>query len=251
MDIRADLEAVSYEFDEAADRLIAILQHIRYNGPQDPLIKITMQNNIIVALCSTAEESIRNLFQEYLRILEETHPKHNFLRKELQVANMEGALAELNAYKKLKAGGDKAKAVAVVKNLKACLSGEGSYELLKAKITYNQGNFKTSQISQIAKKVGIQGIIGKICDCEEIREWTNEEEDENRVNKFTVEWNEIFDERDLIVHRLSSANGWGIERIHTVIRLAKIIVERLRETLIADASEVVEKVEARMAAEEA
>ena len=248
MEIRADLEAVKGEFDGAADRLTAIISHIRSAGPDDPLLRVTMLNNVVVALCSTVEESIRNLFDAYLYIMEVSHPRHDHLRKELQRANVDSAIAELTTFKKLNNVGDAHEATIVLRNLSRCLSGEEGYTLFRSRITYNHSNFRTDQITTIAKRVGIPTILSTICDCADFEDWTNAMNTEDRVRIVGIQWNEIFDERDLVVHRLSSANGWNADRIERAVQLTRLLLKRLCECLIIDASETVRQIKVRIAA---
>jgi response regulator RpfG family c-di-GMP phosphodiesterase len=228
------LNAIVDDFEAALGTLSEILQHIEEVKPNNRL-RVVMLNNTIVALTATIEEALRGLFQEYLSILEESFEDHRRLRQALQKANLDCAIQDLRKYKN---GGDFKTAAIVVSNLEKCLTGQSGYQLLKEHLAFNQRNFKSQQVTEISKNVGISSLWERICDCREIEDFAGETIVAARVTRLTSEWNKIFEERDLVVHRISQANGWASELIQQSIDLSKLVVKRIATCLSDDADEL-------------
>ncbi len=191
-----------------------------------------MQNNMVVALCATIEETIRSIFSEYLAVLEESIRDHRNLRKTLQNANLDSSVA---AMKKLKSEHEIDRRAEIALNFEKCMKGRENYFLLREDITYNVANFRTEQVTEVAKRSGVAEILQKVCDCNELEEWTGREVLDTRVTVLCNQWNEIFSERDLVVHRISSANGWAPDRIRRAIDLARLVIGRINVCLREDA----------------
>lgn len=231
------------DFEIACVRLEAILQHIENNGPADRQLRVTMLNNMVVALTATVEETVRSIFSEYLLVLEEQIRDHRNLRGALQKANFDSSVAAL---KKLRTNNEIERSAQVALNLEKCMKGRERYFLMREEITYNEANFRTEQVTSIAKRSGLTEILKKVCDCDGLEEWTGKENLDTRVTVLSVQWNEIFDERDLVVHKISSANGWGPDRIRQAIALARLVIGRINICLRDDARTLLER-EARRA----
>ena len=88
------LSAIVVDFDRAVNTLISVLNHIKESS-LPPNLRVVLLNSSIVSLTSTIEEAIRNQFQTYLRIVQETHLDYRWLRIELQRSNLRAALNEL------------------------------------------------------------------------------------------------------------------------------------------------------------
>jgi len=228
-------DAIVSDFKSALHTLGGVLGYVAATGPAAEL-RVLILNNNIVALTAMIEEALRGLFREYLSILEESIDDHRELRETLQKANLESAIQKL---KKHSREPDFKGAAILVSNLERCLNGRAGYQLLKEEITYNQGNFRSKQVTEMSKSVGITNLWRWVCDCSLVEDTTGESNLDARVTRTTATWNEIFDERDLVVHRISQASGWGAERIEQSIYLGAIVVERVAACLAADANELV------------
>lgn len=242
MDPQPRLQSVIDDFETACDRLEDILQHISDRGPTDARLRVTMLNNMVVALTATIEETARSIFAEYLLIIQEEIKDHRNLRKLLQNANLDACVLAL---KNLKSDDEIERRSEIALNLEKCLKGRRGYFLMRDEITYNQGNFKTEQITAIAKRSGFSEILKSVCDCAEVEEWTGRDNLDARVTYLSLKWNEIFAERDLVVHRISSANGWGPDRIQQAITLARLMITRIMTCLYEDAIGLLEAEERR------
>lgn len=223
------------DFETAVGTLTEILQYIERMKPEANL-RIVILNNSIVALTATIEEALRGLFQEYLLILEESFEDHRTLREELQQTNLECAIQDLKSYKK---NGGLNTAANIVSNLEKCLKGQQGYQLLKEQLVYNKGNFRSAQVTDISKNVGLSSLWHRVCNSQEIEDYTGETFVDVRLTRLTDKWNQIFDERDLVVHRISQANGWASDRIQQSIDLSKMVVKRIAICLSNDADELV------------
>lgn len=241
LDPEPRLQSVIDDFEIACCRLEAILLHIESDGPADPQLRVTMLNNMVVALTATIEETVRSVFSEYLLLLEEEICDHRNLRRSLQNANLD---ASVSALKKLKADNEIERRAEIALNVEKCLKGGTGYFLMRDEVTFNEANVRTEQVTAIAKRSGLAEILKMICDCNELEEWTGKANIDTRVTVLSRDWNEIFDERDLVVHKISSANGWGSERIRQAINLARLVVGRIKVCLRDDARSLLE-VEAR------
>src|SRR5713226_2463659 len=134
-ELAARFKAIEDDWKEALATLDAVVTHVADSNPAAAL-KIVILNNVIVALVSTTEEALRELFQEYLKIIEATFENHQRLRLDIQKANLECGIQQLREYNKSEA--DLAKAAGIVRELSKCLNGEPGYRLFKEELTYNR-----------------------------------------------------------------------------------------------------------------
>lgn len=224
------LHAVIDDLDKALGTLESVLQHVADAKPAPPL-RVVLLNNTIVALVSTIEEAFRNLFGEYLDILNERIESYLWLRPDLQKANLECAIELLREHKR---SSDMQGATSLVNVLASCLNGDQEYKFFKTELTYNRGNFRSAQVTEMSKNIGMEKLWTRICDCTEIETYFGESDLDKRVVKLINAWNEVFDERDKIVHRISQASGWGSERISETIRLFRMVMRRASTSLGSD-----------------
>lgn len=196
-----------------------------------------MTNSVIVSALSTAEEAFREVFIEALNILEQYVPTHDHLHNQLKKANSEKSI---DLVKKLLKEGKKADATLALRGLSRCLNSEPGYKLATTELTDNKGNFRSSQLTEISKSLGINEIWKLIASGPAVSELLGGETDIDRATTILInDWNALFDERDLIVHRVSRASGWGSERVKAAIELAQLVLSRLSAVLEAEISAAV------------
>jgi hypothetical protein len=184
--------------------------------------------------------------QHCLSILQESFGDHRELRQDLQQANFECAVRHLKNYKK--DGGLQA-AASLISNLEKCLNGQPGYQLFKEQLVYNQGGFKSQQVTEIGKNIGFSNLWQRVCACQEIEDYTAETTVDTRVTRLIALWNAVFEERDLVVHRISQANGWASNRIQQAIDLSKLVVKRIATCLTIDADELIAKIASKKPAD--
>lgn len=243
MSARARLEAIRADGDRTLGDLRRVLAFIT-NARPEPGLSVLMVNSTIVSSVSAAEETIRQLFEEYLAVLESGIGSHSRLRDGLQKANISVSIADIN--RRLSAN-ETADAVSRMDDLRRCLLGEPNYRLAKAGLADNQGNFKSKQFTDNAKKVGIDSIWSKVLNDQSIADYVGVDVGEECVGRFIQEWNEVFSERDTVVHRLSQASGWAVERVEKAIAMFVLVFGRLTDVLAEDADRLV-AVEAQIVA---
>jgi hypothetical protein len=242
-ELAARFRAIEDDWKDALAILDAVLTHVADSNPAAAL-KIVILNNVIVALVSTTEEALRELFQEYLKIIEATFASHQHLRVDIQKANLECGIQQLKEYK---AEADLVRAAEVVRDLSKCLNGEPGYRLFKEELTYNRGNFRSSQLTETAKNIGIHKMWAGICNCSEVEAYTGESVLDTRANKLIGAWNAVFEERDLVVHNISKASGWSAEKIREAMTLFLLIIARISACLIADLTALIAQQDALLA----
>lgn len=236
-------QTIEDEFRRALAVLDDVLNYIEGHKPE-PALRVMMLNNTVVALVSIIEETLRDLFKVYLTILEEGFTDYRWLRPQLRTANVESAIQLLREHK----SESDFDAAAVVKDLGRCLDGFSDFRLFKEELTYNKGNFRSRQLTDMAKKVGVERLWEQLCDSPEVEAYTGTAVLETRVNKITTLWNAVFDERDLAVHSISKASGWGAERIREAGALFSLIIMRVGASLIGDVSALIDQHDKRLAA---
>lgn len=236
MTVRERIAAPEREGLEALSRLVQIIQFIDESRPPADL-RVTMTNSIIVSALSTAEEAFREVFIEALNILELYVPTHDHLNNELKKANSEKSI---DLVKRLLKEGKRADATLALRGLSKCLNSERGYKLATTELTDNKGNFRSSQLTDIAKSMGISEIWKLIADGPPVFELLGGETDIERAKTLLInDWNALFDERDLIVHRVSRASGWGSDRVKAAIELAQIVLSRLSTVLAREVTAAV------------
>ncbi len=236
-------KTIEDEFKAALSVLDGVLTYIENYKPE-PALRVMMLNNTIVALVSTIEETLRDLFNEYLAILEEGFSDYRWLRAQLRGANLESAIQLLREHR----SESDFDAVAVVRDLSRCLEGARDFRLFKEELTYNRGNFRSRQLTEMAKNLGIERMWEQICDSAEVETYTGEAVLMTRVIRMTALWNEVFDERDLVVHSISKARGWGAEKIRQAALLFSLVIARVEASLVGDVSALIEQHDQRLAA---
>ncbi|MCF3470774.1 HEPN domain-containing protein [Stenotrophomonas maltophilia] len=236
MSVRERLSAPEQEGMEALSRLRLIVDFIDESRPP-PDLRVTMTNSIIVSTLSTAEEAFREVFIEALNILEQNVPTHDHLNNQLKKANSEKSV---DLIKRLLKEGRKADASLALSGLSKCLNSEPGYKLASSELTDNKGNFRSSQLTDISKSLGINEIWKLIADGSAVTDFLGGETNIERATAVLInEWNSLFDERDLIVHRVSRASGWGSERVKEAIELAQLVLSRLAAVLEREISTAV------------
>jgi hypothetical protein len=236
LSVDAEISPIVADYEIALATLVLSLNHVSNSAPSAEL-RVLFLNSSIVSLVSVSEEVLRNLFQQYLLCVQRLVSDHRRLRRDLQKSNIERGFELL---KRLDMRSSSSRARELISLIDGCLKGENNYQLFREQLTYNQGNFRTGQITEVAKKCGISGVLKMTCNCQEFSEYFNDEDVERKVTRFTAKWNEIFDERDTIVHRISQASGWADERIRQAVDFFLLVVRRLAKCLVDDANSLVE-----------
>lgn len=234
----AQLAAIVSDYERATQTLLSSLDHVSNSNPP-PELRVLFLNSSIVTLVSITEETIRNLFHEYLGVLQANVSSHTSLRDSLQKSNVQHGVKALAA---VDIPGGATQARDLISKLEACLSGGPAYFLFRAELTYNRGNFKSAQLTDVAKNCGISEIIGVACDCPEFSELLGFEDVPRKITSFTAAWNELFAERDIVVHRISQASGWADHRIRVAVEFCQKAISRLADCLAADADGFAEAV---------
>src|ERR1700691_6137669 len=124
-DLTDRFKVVEDDYIDALATLEDVLNHVTENKPAAPL-RVVILNNVIVALISSLEETLRDMFQEYLTILEGSFKNHQWLRVDLKKANLDCAIQLLRDHK---TDSDFDRAAAVVMDLSRCLNGDAGYRL--------------------------------------------------------------------------------------------------------------------------
>jgi hypothetical protein len=229
------LNAVRLEGLDALAELGKVLSFVQASTPPGNL-RVLIVNNVIVAAVSVTEEVLRELFIEYLRIIEERVDSHKKLRGELRQSNADKTITELKKILKMK---NESEALNVIEGFRRCLAGEPGYRLEKEGIARNEGNFRSSQVTDIAKLIGLSEIWSKIANTSDVSTYAGIPLGDELMNKVVSDWNAIYDERDTIVHRISLASGWSSERVEQGIELLILILNRLTGCLIDDVLTVI------------
>jgi hypothetical protein len=224
----ARIQAAYEEFHQAIGKLEAALDHIEGTSPSSE-VRVLLLNNSIVALSATIEEGIRAILESYLTILEDEADAHDWLRGDLQTTNVKCYVNRLK-------GAIAPAVITTSHHLHECLTGVRTFRLAKQEIVYNQANFRSEQFKEIAKGCGVREIWRLIAESDEVGLYFGEDQIEQRINVLIAKWNELFDERDTVVHRFSQASGWGRSRIGQAIELCQLVLRRLAECLVDDAN---------------
>lgn len=229
------LDEVWLEGKRALENQRSVLKFIDDGKPVAEL-RVSMVNSVIVAVVSTVEEILRQLFIEYLAIIEEKIDSHKKLRGKLREVNAEKTVEEL---RKVLKGKNEAEAVKLLDGLRRCLVGEPAYRLAKESITNNKGNFRSDQLTEISKNIGLADVWAKISDHEAIWSFTGSPTATACQSDIVARWNAVYDERDTVVHRISQASGWGTEAVNQTVELFFVVVESFKICLIDDLLSVI------------
>ncbi len=230
------LEPIREEFSEALATLEKVLV-LGSNRGTDSTVRISLLNSVIVALVSTAEESLKDLFKAYLEVIEQNIGQHRLLPGPLQNSNLDSGIAILRVHIKE----NRSTAAALALQFAQCVNGGAPYVLFKDELTNNRGNFRSGQVTTIAKNVGLTEFWQQLSDAVEILDLTGEADLAVRTSDVIRRWNEVYDERDTIVHRISQANGWAEGRIRDAMSLFKIVINRVTVCLSMSADSLIEQ----------
>lgn len=234
-DVQARLQAILDDFNEAVRVLRDGLQLIS-NGDGSADVKVMLLNSSIVSLSAVVEETIRSLLGEYLTVIRENYPDHRKLRADLQKANIDAAIDEIRGSK---IPGGAVTMARIAANIEHCLIGRDDYILHVERLTYNKGNFKSGEVTSVFKRAGLSSTWQIICDHQIIADWTGLDSNDARMTEIINQWNAIFDERDLVAHRISQASGWSGQRISQSVELCQLVLGRVVALLVADANSLI------------
>jgi hypothetical protein len=231
------LEAVKEDIQNALALVKSVLCFVDTNQAS-PEIRVAILNNLIVSLVSIIEEGVRSLFVEYLAIIEENVGNYHMIRKNTTDSNIKCA-AELLAQsvKPQK----KIDGLFIAKELIKCLENASGFKLFKNEITHNRNNMRTEQVGNIAKSVGLEKFWESVRSRQEARDFFPDKNDVQVEQSMLQKWNELFDERDIIVHQISQANGWGQTKISPYISFLDTMATCITYCLADDAKAFLEK----------
>ncbi|MCA3436888.1 MAG: hypothetical protein INF48_06165 [Rhodobacter sp.] len=218
--IKRRLEVVVEEQLREFDALKGAVLHVKDSSPSS-VQRVILCNTLVVGLTARIEESFRQLFVEYLKIVEECSASFHDLRSELRDCCFEAAVHAL----KSKADWDEAKRKNV--DLTHLLSGASDFKLEKARIVNNQGNMRSKEVTAVAKRFGVHGVWELIAQAQSLVDEMGEDDLSRLEGLIIKKWNELFDERDNVVHRVSQANGWSADFIVDYIEFLKKVVTRM------------------------
>ena len=221
--------------------LFANLQHSLdvISNVQDARLRIFMVNSVIVSSVSAVEEILRQLMGEFLSVLEEGVSSYSRLDSKLRNNNIDKIITEIKSLSKNYATNE-ALLVTHLSDLSKCISGGEGYRLAKGRLTDNQANFKSGQVTDLAKGIGIADIWTLISNHQAVGEFLGLELGDTCKNALIEEWNEVFTERDTVVHRISSASGWGMDRVRRAIDLFSLVIQRMMQCLVCEADRILE-----------
>jgi len=106
------------------------------------------------------------------------------------------------------------------------------------RLTSNQSNMKTSQVTEIFQRVGIDMIWRRLSSMQDIVDCFPTALPKQIESKLIEDWNAVFSERDIIMHNNSSSNGIGAIAISNYARFFKICLSSMIELLNSGASEI-------------
>ncbi len=218
--ISARLAVVVEEQLDEFDALCSAVNHVADSSPSAKQ-RVILCNNLVVGLTARIEEALREIFIEYLRVVEECDAAFSDFKIELQKSSFGSAIVAL------KKNDNWEEATRKTKDLHDLLSGARIFKLAAVTIVNNQGNMRSAEVSEIAKRLGLTGIWRHVI----VDEWFAAHLGEDHLARLEgmviQKWNAVFDERDNVVHRVSQANGWGIDVIIEHIEFSKQVVRSL------------------------
>lgn len=209
------------------DALIGAVRHVEQSSPT-PAQRVILCNNLVVGLTARIEESLRQIFVEYLNIIQECKYTFFDLKPDLQRASYSSCVLEL------KNVGDWDVNRRRIKDLFDLLSGVSDFKLPVASIINNQGNMRSAQVTDIAKRFGVTGLwLSVASDSDVLADW--DDDNVRRLEGRVIQkWNAVFDERDNAVHKVSQASGWSPDIIVSHIDFAKKVVRAIGLIVAAD-----------------
>lgn len=228
--INARISAVVDEQLREFDALWSAVDHVEESSPSARQ-KVILCNNLVVGLTARIEEALREIFMEYLRVVEECDGSFFAFKDELQKSSYEAAIVAL----KKNVNWDEA--CKKTKELHDLLSGNRIFKLSAETIVNNQGNMRSAEVTTIAKRLGLNSIWRLVV----VDDWFAVQFGEDhlvRLEGMAIQkWNAVFDERDNVVHRVSQASGWSPSVITEHIEFCKNVVRSLGSVVAKDCTD--------------
>lgn len=212
------------------DALKSAVMHVAHSAP-GPTQRVILCNSLVVGLTARIEEALRQICNEYLRIVEDCHATFFDFKDDLKKASFSSALMSL----KKNENWDDAKRK--IKELDELLSGERSFKLAVALLVNNQGNMRSSEVTDIAKRIGLNGLWRAVAADQWFVERLGEDNTARLEGLIVQKWNAVFDERDNVVHRVSQANGWSTDVIDEHIDFCRHVVKVIGSIFNIDCSQ--------------
>ena len=168
---------------------------------------------------------------EYLRVVEECEAAFLDFREELQKSSFGSAVVALRK------NGSWEDAKKKTKDLNDLLSGGKVFKLAAVTIVNNQGNMRSAEVTDIAKRFGLKGIWREVVIDEFFAPRLGEDHLARLESLVIQKWNAVFDERDNVVHRVSQASGWGTDVIKENIESSKQVVRSIGVVVAKDCTD--------------
>lgn len=212
------------------DALWSAVDHVSQSSPSAKQ-RIILCNNLVVGLTARIEEALREIFMEYLRVVEDCEAAFLDFRDELQKSSFGSAVVALRK------NGSWEDAKRKTKDLNDLLSGGRVFKLAAVTIVNNQGNMRSAEVTDIAKRFGLNGIWREVVSDEWFAPQLGEDHLVRLEGMVIQKWNAVFDERDNVVHRVSQANGWGTDVIKDNIEFSKQVVRSIGVVVAKDCAD--------------
>jgi hypothetical protein len=212
------------------EALGSAVAHVAQSSPSSKQ-RVILCNNLVVGLTARIEEALRETFMEYLRVVEDCDAEFADFKDALKKSSLEFAVVALKKY------GSWDEAKRKTRDLHDLLSGRSVFKLAAETIVNNQGNMRSAEVTDIAKRLGLNKIWREIARDAWFAAQLGEDHLARLEGMVILKWNSIFDERDNVVHRVSQANGWSASVIIDHIEFSKQVVRSIGYVVTKDCTD--------------
>jgi len=200
--------------------------------------RVLLANGLAVFLAAVIEESIRELVKSYLLSLQKGVVSPDQLPTKLIQENYRSIGEKIKVLGRAKDTDAPKELIDVFESVNNAHISGGAVPFDLRRLTNNQGNMKSTQVSDIFSRVGIGSIWEKVVLKPEIIQLYPSAQPKQLVSKFVSDWNKLLDERDKIMHQNSTASGIGTNTIKNYAVFFKTGIASLAEILDEEATKI-------------
>jgi len=232
-----ELDGVSDDIFSRIENVIASAGEIDGSG-LDAKVRIVLSNGLLVFLAAVIEESIRETLKSYLNVLEQKVLSPDRLPVELIQENYRSIGERIKVLSRAKSVDAQKELLEVFEGVNEAHKSGGMVPFDSRRLTNNQSNMTTKQVTDIFKRVGIHRIWYKLSLMQEIIDYFPASQQKQIEHSLTEKWNEVFKERDQIMHNNSNSNGVGAPAISNYAEFFKVCLKCEFEILNKTAEEI-------------
>ena len=204
--------------------------HAESSAPNS-IVRIATTNGLVVYLAAVIEEGVRELFKAFLEDLYNEVSTNSQLPPKLIQSNYKAIGETLKNLSKSTEVDAPMRILNIFNDINTAHNNGECTPFFKSQLTHNQSNMKSSQVAEISSRNGIPKLWRKVSSTPEIKLYYSVLKPNQIETKLLIDWNELFGERDTIMHKNSQATGLGASIISNYAAMFQVALTGISKVL--------------------